>query len=690
MVSRSLSTRAAKRQLGQLVTRSPRLRNRFLRRVAARSGLFDSGWVQEQVDRPATPQSYFAEQLFADGVAPNPLLEPACVPAGSTSDEPMSAYLTGQLRHVHPLFDQSLYLHQNPAAANDPGRAVGHFLRYATPETRLPTRWLDETDRITWAQYLLAVQPPTNANCDVTANAPLLLFVPAHGPSAAMGLTAQQIAALPELVGGRQWCAVVATTDASEARVVRSLAAITPQLQSLDTGGTITSSANTLIALRRGVAVDQSWIEALLAELSARSANVLSPVVVGWDGLILDQGVSFAGEAIQAGLPQIDSLPAGVPIDRAGRGVVAIDLSCAPVSLAPLVSAARSVDEISALEPVSGMVSQTSSVAVRAQELGGDECAWQPTDKFCHDTATPLPSGCLRFSIRVAAPTGEIGDRWGDVFFAHDLAEAINATQHQAIVERVDQSGRPGRERDNVNLVIRGLERLDPEPGKLNILWVISHPTDVTDEEIRSFDLVFAASESWARSASTMTGRTVLPLLQATNPRRFHYDPSVVRGTSDVFVGSSRKQLRQIVSDAVAAQANLTIHGTGWDGLVDRTFVASDFVSPEAVGRLYQQARSVLSDEWEDMAASGFIVNRIFDALATGAAVISPPVSGLDQVCGSRVLTYDSVADLRACFAAADSMSAAQRASNAEWIRAHHTFEHRVQQLLSAIRSPAE
>ena len=689
MTSGSLSPRAVRRQLGQLVTRSPRLRSRFLRQVAARSGLFDSAWVQEQLSRPASLRSYFGEQQFRSGIGANALLEPACVPVGSESDEPMSAYLTGQLRHVHPLFDQSLYLHENPAAASDPGRAVGHFLRSATPQTLLPTRWLDHAHRITWSQYLAAVQPPTTAHAHVVTDTPLLLFVPAEGPGAAMARTAQQVAALPDRLVGMRWSAVVATQDASEARVVQSLAPIAPQVHPLDPGGTLDSSASFLIAARRGVEVNQSWIEELLAALRAQPANVLAPVALGWDGLILDQGRSLTGEGLQAGLPSLDSLPAGQAVDRTGRAVLGIDLSNAPASLAALIAKVGSVDEISTLDPMRDLTTATASVEVRTHELGGDDCAWQPNRAVRHADATQLAGDRLRFSIRIAAPTGEIGDRWGDVFFAQDLAEAINATQHQAVVERVDQSGRPGRDRDNVSLVIRGLERLDPEPGKLNILWIISHPTDVSDEEIRSFDLVFAASDSWASSASDRSGRPVFPLLQATNPRRFRYDPSVARGTSDVFVGSSRHQLRQIVSDAIAAQANLSIYGTGWDGFVERDVVASDFVSPDQVGRLYQQARSVLSDEWDDMASAGFVVNRIFDALASGAPVISAPVNGLDRVCGSRVLVYESIADLRACLATADAMSADQRAANAQWVRQYHTFDRRVEQLLAAIRNPA-
>ena len=55
----------------------------------------------------------------------------------------------------------------------------------------------------------------------------------------------------------------------------------------------------------------------------------------------------------------------------------------------------------------------------------------------------------------------------------------------------------------------------------------------------------------------------------------------------------------------------------------------------------------VLNDHWADMAREGFVSNRIFDALATGAPVVSDSVPGLSDSLGGLVRTYETPDDLR-------------------------------------------
>ena len=56
----------------------------------------------------------------------------------------------------------------------------------------------------------------------------------------------------------------------------------------------------------------------------------------------------------------------------------------------------------------------------------------------------------------------------------------------------------------------------------MNLLWVISHPDDVSDTELRSFDVAFAAGPVWAAGAAARAGVPVRTLLQATDPAVFH------------------------------------------------------------------------------------------------------------------------------------------------------------------------
>ena len=67
--------------------------------------------------------------------------------------------------------------------------------------------------------------------------------------------------------------------------------------------------------------------------------------------------------------------------------------------------------------------------------------------------------------------------------------------------DRRDARGRDSRDHDDVLLVLRGLDRVTPRPGLLNIEWIISHPDMISPDEVAQFDLVYAASTTWSASS---------------------------------------------------------------------------------------------------------------------------------------------------------------------------------------------
>ncbi len=184
-----------------------------------------------------------------------------------------------------------------------------------------------------------------------------------------------------------------------------------------------------------------------------------------------------------------------------------------------------------------------------------------------------------------------------------------------------------------MSLALRGLHPIPPTPGQRNVLWVISHPEDVDPGEFEGYDLVCAASTVWSAEMSARTGREVVPLLQATEFQR----PAGARPTSGpeasvVFVGTNLgKRERPLVWQAVEAGIPLSVYGPGWDGLPEGVW-QGEYVANAQLPELYRRHGIVLADHWPDMAQRGFIANRVFDAVACGAAVISDDVVGLHDV----------------------------------------------------------
>lgn len=299
-------------------------------------------------------------------------------------------------------------------------------------------------------------------------------------------------------------------------------------------------------------------------------------------------------------------------------------------------------------------------------------------------------TGRLQISIKTSADIGPKGDVWGDVFFANDLAEAFRARGHVVFIDRLGEAVRPeGAAHDDVVIHLRGLHRTHAVPGAVNVLWVISHPDLVDDDELRAgFDVVFAASEPWARRKTSEAGLRVMPLLQSTNPRRFHPGPPDESLRSDVlFLGKSRNIFRPIVKDSIEIGADLGVYGDGWGQFIDAAYIRAEFLDNDRVSPAYRSARVVLNDHWDDMKREGFLSNRLFDAVGSGAVVVSDRVEGIEAVFGSAVVPYDSADELRGLLSIDHSWpSMGSRLRRVRALQRNHSFDARARTILSRLR----
>ena len=294
----------------------------------------------------------------------------------------------------------------------------------------------------------------------------------------------------------------------------------------------------------------------------------------------------------------------------------------------------------------------------------------------------------LRWALDIAAPSHSWGRRWGDTVFAESLAEALRARGQVVSVDFRDARSSPSRLLDDVVLVLRGLDEVAPPTGPLALEWIISHPDLVTAQEAARFDLVFAASATWAADASRAWGRTVEPLLQCTDASIFHPRPEMGdQGHQVLFVGNSRGSFRRCVRGALASGLPVTVYGTGWEPFLPPEQVHGEHVPNHELGGLYSSAGVVLNDHWEDMRRLGFISNRIFDAVACGARVLTDDVAGIQEVFGDAVCVYHSEEELAELLARPwdeTFPSRATRLAAADRVLTEHTFAARAATLLDA------
>ena len=312
----------------------------------------------------------------------------------------------------------------------------------------------------------------------------------------------------------------------------------------------------------------------------------------------------------------------------------------------------------------------------------------ETTDRFAASSSEGA-SKPLKWSLRIPVPVGDKGSHWGDLYFARDFAAALSSLgQDVEIHRRNNLWERDGIE--DVSVVIRGLERVNPKPAKINILWIISTPELITKDELDGFDIVFAASNSWSEWVTKKTGIKVSPLLQCTDPKRFN--PSVSgpdKSEEIIFVGNARKRLRKIVSDFTDAQIPMKIYGKYWTDKAPQSLIGEEFIPNYELPILYRSSKIVLNDHRPDMGKRGFYSNRLFDAVASGARVLSDDVVGLEEFFEGAVKTYKDSSELHAICADENLGSWGtddQIRDRATIFGERHSFEIRAQEMIQAVR----
>lgn len=301
------------------------------------------------------------------------------------------------------------------------------------------------------------------------------------------------------------------------------------------------------------------------------------------------------------------------------------------------------------------------------------------------------PAERLRWAIKIGAEFSVGGDRWGDVPYAADLAEALTARGQEVVVDRAAALARPSNHLDDVVVVIRGLHRCDPQPGKTNILWAISRPDLIAKEELLEFDLIFGASGIWCEYVRSEWGIEAHYLPQATNPKRFH-PTAATEGSPQfdlTFVGGPRKPIgRKIVADCVGLGQNVSVWGPRWEQFIPAELVVADFIDNDDLAAVYNSSTIVLNDHFEDMARWGFANNRLYDAVASGARVISDDVDGIDEIFKGAVRTYASLEQLAEILADPSGFpDDSEMAAISQMIRDEHNFDKRAETLLEAARA---
>jgi len=291
--------------------------------------------------------------------------------------------------------------------------------------------------------------------------------------------------------------------------------------------------------------------------------------------------------------------------------------------------------------------------------------------------------------IQISAPSGPNSLLWGDTYFAQEISNSLTKLNQEAQIIYRDQEVQKFVKANTVLLNLRGLLPLSKINNKINLIWVISHPNQLTKRELQKYNLIFAASHFWANKKSKTWGLKIDALLQATNPTLFNTKTNQPAFEDRIlFVGNTRGIYRKSVKMARTLVKNLVVIGTGWGKYIPEDAILKDFVDNKNLSSEYRKSKYVLTDHWDDMARNGFISNRLFDAVASGTRIISDYVPGSKDIFQSSITEYrnlDELSEILKSDISSKFGSQEEIDSIAQKIQLEHNFDERASYLLSCV-----
>jgi spore maturation protein CgeB len=296
----------------------------------------------------------------------------------------------------------------------------------------------------------------------------------------------------------------------------------------------------------------------------------------------------------------------------------------------------------------------------------------------------------MKILIRNPAPD-DVADQpfWGDFHFGLAISRCLE--EFGCEVETQYWPNWVDTEAD-VLLVLRGLRETKTIQGEFNkkTIWLISHPEDVPDEELRLFDIILCGSVKHAEELK-QRGFNAHPFLQCTDNHIFY--PKIRNkcelSSAFVFVGNWRGANRSLVGRALKAQLPLKIWGRVWTRPAHQPFIVDDYFPNEDLGELYRSSYCTLNDHWADMITFNYVNNRLFDALACGLPLLTEPNAGMDHLNlgGIKIIhpeeSFDSAID---DFIVNYEHYQDAAYNDAAFILENHTFHARARQLVTLLK----
>lgn len=298
------------------------------------------------------------------------------------------------------------------------------------------------------------------------------------------------------------------------------------------------------------------------------------------------------------------------------------------------------------------------------------------------------------FLVTEAGPDVEAGD----YFTALEMGQALQA-EFGWSCEYIGQ-GRAEARSDafaRLDLLVVMLDRFDVRPARdlyprLKIVaWMRNWFNRwVTQPHFDAFDVLLCSSDKAVSYTEQQTGRRAVCCSLATNPARFSPGPRRFRLRSDyVFTGSRWDQPREIeiMLHPREIGGRCSIYGRGWEKTALRKW-ARGFARYEKLPDVYRSTKIVIDDANIATKNWGSVNSRVFDALASGALVVTNSIEGSASLFEGQLPSYtdsDSLTTVMRKYLKDSEARHALAGSLRDTVLARHTYAHRARTLASAL-----
>lgn len=200
--------------------------------------------------------------------------------------------------------------------------------------------------------------------------------------------------------------------------------------------------------------------------------------------------------------------------------------------------------------------------------------------------------------------------------------------------------------------------RTDFEDDNKNRIMYLYFPTEIPDtskfkntkdtfiyntdaslnDELQYFDLIATPAEALIPEL-IKKGHQAVFVPQFTNPQKFksQFDDTVK--SELLFVGSPWYD-RVSVLYAIEYGYDISVYGLEWKGKIPDKYIKGEYIDNNSLNRYYSSAKIVLSDHPDDLAEMGLVINRLYDASAVGAFVISEYSPYIEKIFGDAIPMY--------------------------------------------------